>query len=412
MIITAISLLEEEYPKLRVKITKELRKRLFLHLDNLTGDLARSLKISKVSLRRKFFNREGYSFKLCELLFLAKKAEISENEVFSSITDTKIGDNAFWANLPTKISVDEEVTEGIGYYVGDGRLKTNGGLSTTNTDVKTIKFFLKWLKKYFDVDVKNVMINIYLPRLDFNVNSEKKKWSKLLEANINSVKSKYDYKDYHKILIEVCYFRKIAKLILDKLVPIIKEKCLANKSLAKAYIRGIMAAEGSVKHDEKSHQKAIHLKMKNKSEVEYVFKLLQLIGLTPSFLFSKQDNEWLTTISGCDELEKLDEMDIFKSNGERRRKLKEILSDYQHRQVKKGQVKEFYLTKLLEFERKHGKYYTAEELSRYLKRSKSRILNVLRELRESKLVIGERIIKIGKPFKFALTEKGKEFISK
>lgn len=173
-----------------------------------------------------------------------------------------------------------------------------------------------------------------------------------------------------------------------------------------------MAAEGSVKHDEKSHQKAIHLKMKNKSEVEYVFKLLQFVGLTPSFLFSKQDNEWLTTISGCDELKKLDEMDIFKSNGERRRKFKEISSDYQHRQVKKGRVKEFYLTKLLEFERKHGEYCTAEELSKYLKRSKSRVLNVLRELRESKLVIGERIIKIGKPFKFALTEKGEEFISK
>ncbi len=412
MMINAIGLLEEEYPKLRVKVTKELRKRLFLHLDNSTGYLAQSLKISEVSLRRKFFDRKGYSFKLCELLFLAKKAKIGGDEVFSSITDIKIGDNAFWTNLPTKISVDEEFTEGIGYYVGDGRLKPNKGLSTTNTDVKAIKIFLNWLKKYFSVDDKDVIINIYLPCLDFNVNSEKKKWSKLLEANINSVKSKYEYKNHHKILIEVCYFRKIAKLILDKLGPIIKEKCLANKSLAKAYIRGIMTAEGSVKHDEKSHQKAIHLKMKNKSEVEYVFKLLQFVGLTPSFLFSKQDNEWLTTISGCDELEKLDEMDIFKSNGERRRKFKEILSDYQHRQVKKGRVKEFYLTKLLEFERKHGEYCTAKELSKYLKRSKSRVLNVLRELRESKLVIGERIIKIGKPFKFALTEKGEEFISK
>lgn len=174
MMINAISLLEEEYPKLRVKVTKELRKRLFLHLDNSTGYLAQSLKISEVSLRRKFFDRKGYSFKLCELLFLAKKAKIGGDEVFSSITDIKIGDNAFWTNLPTKISVDEEFTEGIGYYVGDGRLKTNKGLSTTNTDVKSIKFFLNWLKKYFSVDDKDVIINIYLPCLDFNVNSEKK----------------------------------------------------------------------------------------------------------------------------------------------------------------------------------------------------------------------------------------------
>jgi Fic family protein len=139
---------------------------------------------------------------------------------------------------------------------------------------------------------------------------------------------------------------------------------------------------------------------------------LQYQANFPIFLFSKQDNEWLIAISGCDELKKLDEMDIFKSNGERKRKLKEILGNYQHKQVKKGQVKEFYLAKLLEFERKQGEYYTADELAGYLKRSKSRVLNVLKKLRESKLVIGKRIIKIGKPFKFALTKKGKEFISK
>jgi len=85
MTINTISFLKGEYPKLRVKITKELRKRLFIHLDNLTGYLARLLKINEVSLRRKFFNRKGYSFKLCELLFFAKKTKLVKMKCSSTL---------------------------------------------------------------------------------------------------------------------------------------------------------------------------------------------------------------------------------------------------------------------------------------------------------------------------------------
>jgi len=412
VIINTINLLKQNCPELRVKITERLRKRLFFLLDNLTESLAQSLKINEITLRRKFFNREGYSFKLNELLFLAQETKIGENKIFSNITDIKIGHSAYWSNFPMKISADEEFTEGIGYYVGDGRSKTNRGLSTTNTDLKTIKFFLNWVKKYFNAEAGNININIFLPRSDFNINLEKRKWTKLLNININSVKSKYGYKNHHKIQIEVCYFRTIAKFIFDKLIPIIKEKCLTDKSFAAAYIRGIMTAEGSVRYNKKSHQRAIHLKMKSKAEVEYVFQLLRFMGLTPSFLFSKQDNEWLVAITGFDELKKLDKMNVFRSHGERKEKLKRILSNYHHQQTKKGRVKEFYLTKLFEFERKYGKYCTAKQLSKYVKRDKTRVVTVLRKLQKNKLVKGERIMKVGRPFKFTFTKTGKEFISK
>jgi len=311
-----------------------------------------------------------------------------------------------------RISLDEESIEGVGYYIGDGRLKTSSGLSTPNTDIKTIKFFLKWLRQYFNAKNKNIRVNIFLPRSNFNVSSEKRKWLKLLGANINSVKRKYKYKDYHKTLIEVCYFRAISKFVLDKLIPLIKEKCLVNKHFAAAYLRGIMTAEGSPRYNAKSHQRAVHLKMKNKTEVQYVFKLLKFLGLTPSFLFSKQDGEWLVSISGFSEIKELDKINIFRSHFEKRRKLKKILSNYHHQQAKKGQIREFYITKLFEFERKHGKYCTAKQLSEYIKRDKTRIINVLRKLQRDRLLRGERVMKVGTPFKFTLTQMGKEFILK
>jgi len=412
MIIDTIDLLKRGYLKLRVKITEKLRKRLFFNLNNLTESLAQSLKINEISLRRKLFNKEGYSFKLSEFLYLAQKAKINENEILSSIADIKIGDNAYWSNVPMRIPVNEELIEGIGYYVGDGRVKTNRGLSTTNTDLETIKFFINWLKKDFNAKTENIKINIFLPRSDFNVSSEKRKWSKLLETNINSVKRKYQFKDYHKAQIEVLYSRTITKLLLDKLLPIIKEKCLTNKSFAMAYVRGIMAAEGSPRYNAKSHQRAIHLKMKDKTEVQYVFKLLKFLGLTPSFLFSKQDGEWLVSISGFSELKELDKINIFRSHLDRKRKLKKILSNYRHQQAKKGQIREFYLGKLFEFEGKYGKYCTAKQLSEYIKRDKTRVINVLRKLQRDGLLRGERIMKVGTPFKFTLRKAGKEFILK
>ena len=399
IVINTLNLLREEYSKLQVKIAEKLRKKLFSRFN--------------ARLRRKNgYSLKANSFNLKRLLFLGQKVKINKNEILSNIIDIKTRNRAAWCNFPLKIPVNEEFVEGIGYYIGDGRLKTSSGLSTSNTDIETIKFFIGWLKKYFNAKTENIRINIFLPRSDFNVNLEKRKWSRLLQVNINSKKRKYKFKKYHKTAAEINYSRTITKLVLDKLIPIIKEKCLTDKSFATAYIKGIMTAEGSPKYNAKSHQRAIHLKMKNKIEVKYVFKLLQFLGLTPSFLFSKQDSEWLVSISSFNELKELDALNVFGSHSEKRRKLKKILSCYQRKQVKKGQVKKFYLTKLFEFEEKYKEGCTANQLSRYLNREKSRVVTVLRKLQKNGLVNGKRIMKAGKPFEFTLTRMGKEFISK
>ena len=391
MTINAINLLKGEYPRLRVKITERLRKKL--------------LNKNEYSFKFNSFNLKG-------LLYLGQKTKINKNEILSNIVDIKTRNRAAWSNFPMKIPIDEEFVAGIGYYIGDGRLKTSRGLSAVSIDLDTIKFFLNWLTKYFNADTKNIKINISLPRSDFNLGLEKRKWSKLLGVNINSVKRKCKYKDYHKTLVEVCYFRTISKLTLDKLIPLIKEKCSTNKHFAAAYLRGIMAAEGSPRYNEKSHQRAIHLKMKDKTEVEYICKLLQFLDFTPDLFFSKQDKGWIASITGFYELKRSEEMNIFKLNGKRKERLKGMLSNYHHQQVKKGKVKEFYLTKLFEFEKRHGKYSTAKQLSKYLKRDKTRVVTVLRKLQKNKLLSGERIIKTGRPVRFTLTEKGREFILK
>tara|TARA_Y100000310_G_scaffold138289_2_gene137261 strand:+ start:58099 stop:59340 length:1242 start_codon:yes stop_codon:yes gene_type:complete len=409
--ISSLKLLESD-PALRIEISKKLENFMLQRLTKSTKKIAKALKIREVSLRRKLLGRTGYSFKLTELLVLTKKADITKKELFSNINKVKIGSNSYWVELLKYIKIDQEFVEGVGYYIGDGRMKTDRGLSTRNTNVETLNFFIKWLKKYFSALKTEIRVEVLLPRTIFDTAAEKNKWSKLLNLSITSVKTKHKHEEWHKEMVEVGYFRKITKRLLDKLIPIVKKRCLNQKDLAMAYIKGIMIAEGCVKHNEKRGTRAIHLKMKDKNEVKYVFNLLRFIGLEPSFLFSRQDNEWVVTITSYDELKRLNDLKIFKFHSDRKNKLKEALKGYKHYQVKKGTVNFFYLSKLLEFEKDSGTHFTVNNLLDYINKDKNRILVVLKELQKNGFIVGERMIQTGRPFRFALTEKGKEFISK
>ena len=44
--------------------------------------------------------------------------------------------------IPKIIELDKNFVEGFAYYIGDGRIRTNKGLSTINSDLKIIKFLI------------------------------------------------------------------------------------------------------------------------------------------------------------------------------------------------------------------------------------------------------------------------------
>lgn len=400
--------------KTRIRLCRNFHRELFDTVRSDMINMSNKLKIHPKTLERKLLGNSTNSFTLAELEFILQKYKISESKICKNITEIKFGRNSFWTRLPIEIFIDENFIEGIGYYIGDGRMRTDKGLSSINSDIKTAKFFIKWLEKYFNIKNDTLKINIRLPTENFDINYEKDKWSKLLgveRKNITSVKKKYKGKEHHLPQIEICYHRKISKMVLDKLIPIIKVMCLQNKDMSAAYIRGIMAAEGSVKYNEKSHAKSIFLKMKDKTEIRYLYKLLINLGITPSFLFSKQDYEWLVLITGMIDLRKLDKIDVFRLNEKRHEKFKRIIKICQHEQVKKGFVKKFYLRKLMELEEKHGKWCTALQLSKYTNRDKSRTIDVLREFQKKGFIRGRRIRKTGRPFKFTLMGEERKFIS-
>jgi DNA-binding MarR family transcriptional regulator len=286
----------------------------------------------------------------------------------------KLDQAAFWCRIPEKITIDKGFIEGIAYYVGDGRTKTNRGLSIVDMEDSIIRFFIRWLIKYLKVNRKNI---------------------KILQRPACK---------------ELKIHRTALKKIFDLILPIVKEISLQNKEFASAYLRGIMAAEGSPKYNKKSRSRNIHLKMADKDEIKYIRSLLKRINVKSSFLYSRSDNEWLVTISGVYELNKLKEIGIFKLHKKRHKKFNNFMSTYKRKQVKKGDVNRFFIKRFLEFE-KTEEEASAPKFANYLERHRTRAINVLRKLQKEGLVEGKRIKKTGRPYVFKVTKKGRKLIN-
>jgi DNA-binding MarR family transcriptional regulator len=314
------------------------------------------------------------------------------------------------------MKIDVDFVKGVSYYIGDGRMSAPRSLSTVNQDIKVIRFFIKWLKCYFNIKAKNIKIFIKLNKKNFNKSKIIEYYSKQLRLNskrINSVFLKSGAKKHHKVLIEVIANNKTAKKYFDNIIPKVKLKCLNNKKLAIAYLRGIMAAEGSPKFHIKSGSRAVHLKMKNEKEIKYIGILLNnLLKVKTSVLKSKSENGmWLVAISGVDELKKLNNFDIFEIESRKRIRLKIIINSYKRSQVKKGYVDIFYLSKLSLFNSKYKRPISPPEFAKLIGRDRTRISFVLRNLQRKGLVNGVRKLTRGKPYVFSITERGNKLIN-
>lgn len=75
-------------------------------------------------------------------------------------------------------------------YLGEGDKTGNYFVALTNTDVKILKYFISWLRKYFDVDEKRIKCRLYI----WSSLSDKKAkefWSKELNVPINQFTKSY-----------------------------------------------------------------------------------------------------------------------------------------------------------------------------------------------------------------------------
>ena len=119
---------------------------------------------------------------------------------------------------------------------------------------------------------------------------------------------------------------------------------MLNKSLSIAYLQGIYAAEGSITSREKNKLRVIQLNMKDKNEIIYIKKVLNLLNIRNSGeRFDLGNNAWYINITGRKEIETCLDMDIFKINSERKIKLEKVINNYERYQVTPVKNKERFL---------------------------------------------------------------------
>lgn len=73
-------------------------------------------------------------------------------------------------------------TSGLMLYLAEGDKKNIGRISIANTDHRTIRFFMRWLEKFMDVDLERVKVQLHLYET-MNIDDELSFWRKALGFN-------------------------------------------------------------------------------------------------------------------------------------------------------------------------------------------------------------------------------------
>ncbi len=401
MLVNIFTLLEKEM-KLRVFINKTLSNTLKTLSNSAVYKLAKEIGIHPKTLERKIDQNYGNSFLFTELKFIADTIGLKNYQ--RQIDFIKIGNNSKWIKI-FNLEIDENFIEGLGYYIGDGRTRTNRGISTINNENSVIKFFLYWLRNYFKTSSKDVKATVYMPNSNFNEYKIKREYSKEFDLLFTRIKVRPKKGKIRKPLIEIYLASSTLKLFLDRILEKIKVLCLNDAKFAEAYIRGILISEGSVGYNSKSGSRQVKIKMKSKSISEFNRICLEKVGCTPS-LNSTIDDMWLVLLSGYDDLERIHKIDGFRHHLKRKLKLETVLQSYKRRQVKQGKVDITYLNLIFDLQKKSNSPIGVKDILEIFYRDRTRISTVLRLLYKKGLLDRTQLNNRGNPYLYFLTKQG------
>lgn len=151
--------------------------------------------------------------------------------------------------LPNYIPLDEFFITGLGLSIGDGLNNpnlTNTHYNFTNTNLDLIRYNYFWLTKCFKLN--NDKIQVYgLKSTDYDEDRDKKIISGLLKIDNHKIKI-YKTNRNNKLDIMIQLGDVIFQTLYLKLFDRLKSIIVKNKAYRRAFLKGLFAAEGHVKH--------------------------------------------------------------------------------------------------------------------------------------------------------------------
>jgi len=236
--------------------------------------------------------------KICNLLNISKKELINNIEEIY----TKERKCSFKVK---NININPKFIEWYALWIGEGvHSPTREAISLTNYDIDILKLHIKILKKLkFDRIDAEVVTNTK----DDN-NKIKEKWSNILNLSVNNIKTVIysDIATQEGARIQVwsaSFFR-----VLHKLKPKIREIVEFDEKLKIAYIKGIYAAEGSVRKKGKN----IRICMNDKDELDFVRGILKDLDIqTKEAVYNKLSRAYDLSIFGYGNIKQFKDINRF-----------------------------------------------------------------------------------------------------
>jgi len=289
--------------KLNNLFIQNLRRIIIQKYKSLRNYNEQILKINYPTLKYEFTYAKYHNFQ--RFYKIAQDLNIDEDDFFRNIKAFK----SFGSRrkeqlyLPRAIEVDKFFVEGYALYLAEGDTGFNGKtipskLRFTNSNLDVIKYFIKWIRRYFPNNY--FYLNIIIPdgmNIEENLIDIIKNNTALDIRQIKIVKDFYN----KQIKYRVCFDQTIVIYLILKIEDLIKEIIKTDRELTRAYIRGMMIGEGTVYFNRSRY---VRIEMRNEKEIKYLYGLFQILGYNckPS-LRSNRLNMWSIYI-GAKQLEK------------------------------------------------------------------------------------------------------------
>ena len=222
----------------------------------------------------------------------------------------------------------ENVITGIGLYVGDGltsirQESSRGRVIFANSELRLIDFFVQTvLKSCLATPKKELFIYAYSQntnKID-NIFLQEKFLIKSSQIKIYSEGPK---RPNYKIGTN----NTVRRIVLDLLIRKAKELCLENKKFAKAYLKGILLAEGNIYYNPETYQRFVAIQLANKEEINFIKNLLKMLGIRRK-IYKNVRGHYVINIGYRKGLEILRDLKIFSLVKEKQKLLENMCSSY------------------------------------------------------------------------------------
>jgi len=385
-----ISLIEHLEDEWRIWLKEDFRKMLVKSLSikfPIKQKLAKRINepswlVSEV-LNNKALFRWGLVKKMCKLV------GVPTSVLLDNITHISLQGIRGRTRFLKEIDITDEFVEWFGLWLGDGdHSNSRSCVGISNNNVNVLKFHLKVLTQVLRIEKERIKVEIWSPE-NITIDVLKEKWSKSLTIKKSQIGSicfmKHARKDGARLIFWSGVLFSLLRKIKPKLLLLVKN----NVKLARAFLKGLFAAEGSCRR--KGFE--VRLCMGERNMIVFSQELLHKIGINTSKVrFNRWSREFTISITGWSNIKKFHILVGFGHHTEKNDRLSKVI-----RRIKKLPLKERFrmITEFLE----KNEWATTKDIAKFIKTSPSNVRLLLKKMLRKGIVVKDTS---KKTFKFKL----------